>query len=114
MQRRRLAEKTGLNADAKPLPKSQRRAIAEFTKGDIGKRGLEHCLAVLMREGIDLRVLRQFEGLTRARIRETVESVMQRSRMQMDRQKTLEGKKKRRKPKDRPLVDWDRVEASED
>ncbi len=71
-----------------PLPKSQRRIIAGFTEGDIKLRGLEHCLAVLLREGMDLRVLRQFEGLTRNRLRETAESVMQRVELRLDKPET--------------------------
>ncbi len=82
-------ERAGPNAGARPLPDAKREAIALFTEGDIGRRGLEHCIAVLMREGVDLQMLRQFEGLTRERIGETVESVMVRVRHEMDRAKTL-------------------------
>ncbi len=73
---------------SRALPDAQRKIIAGFTKGDIGRRGVEHCVAVLMREGVDLRVLRQFEGLTFNQIRETVVSVLRRVELRLDKPET--------------------------
>lgn len=70
------------------LSAAHRSVIAGFTKGDIGRGSLERCVAVLLREGMDLRTLTQLEGLTRNGLRETAESVIRRVILRMDQPET--------------------------
>lgn len=101
----------GPGSGAQPLPKDQREAVAKFTKGDIGRCGLERCIAVLLREGMDLSVLRQFEGLTRTRLRDTVESIMVRVRMELQTPRNTDELIELRGRETAPLIDWQAVDA---